>query len=81
MFTLQKKPGVDFKILNFSDPQLGDAEWAEGHRNRAILQHTMRTIIESEKPDLITVTGDISWAGNMAAYKAFADEIDAYSIP
>ena len=80
MFTLQKQPGKDFKILNFSDPQLGDAEWAEGHRNRAILQHTMRTLIESEKPDLITVTGDISWAGNVAAYKAFADEIDAYGI-
>ena len=81
MFTLQKQPGKDFKILNFSDPQLGDAEWAEGHRNRAILLHTLRTLIKSERPDLITVTGDISWAGNMAAYKAFADEIDAYGIP
>ncbi len=81
MLTIQKQPGKDFLILNLSDPQLNDAEWAPEHKSRAILQYTMRTLIESEKPDLITVTGDIAWAGETAAYKAFADEIDAYGIP
>ena len=81
MFTLQKQPDSDFRILNLSDPQLSDQEWAPEHKNQAILRHTMRTLIETEKPDLITVTGDIAWAGQMAAYKAFADEIDAYGIP
>lgn len=81
MFTIQKQPSKDFLILNLSDPQLNDAEWAPEHKSRAILQYTMRTLIESEKPDLITVTGDIAWAGETAAYKAFADEIDAYGIP
>lgn len=81
MFTIQKKSGMDFKILNLSDPQLGNAEWAEGHKNRAILRYTINTLIERVHPDLITITGDLSWAGNMEAYKALADTIDAFGIP
>lgn len=81
MFTLKKTPGKDFIILNITDPQLGSAEWAEGHKNRAILIRTVRELISRTKPSLITVTGDISWAGDTPAYKAFADFIDSFNIP
>lgn len=81
MITLKKTPEKPFLVLNFSDPQLGDGEWAEGHRNRRILETTVKTLIERVKPDLITVSGDLSWAGNDHAYDMLADFLDSFEIP
>lgn len=81
MITLQKTPGKPFLVLNLSDPQLGDGEWAEGHRNRQILETTVKTLIERVKPDLITVSGDLSWAGSDHAYDMLADFLDSFAIP
>ena len=81
MITLQKTPGKPFLVLNLSDPQLGDGEWAEGHRNRLILETTVRELAARVKPDLITVSGDLSWAGNDHAYDMLADFLDSFGIP
>ena len=81
MITLKKTPGKPFRVLNLSDPQLGDGEWAEGHRNRRILETTVRTLVERVHPDLITVSGDLSWAGNDYAYDMLADFLDTFGIP
>lgn len=81
MITLQKKPGRDFKILNLTDPQLSNGEWAEGHQNRAILTHTLTELVKTVDPDLITITGDLAWAGNHAAYDALADLLDSFGKP
>ncbi|MBE6659530.1 MAG: hypothetical protein E7604_13950 [Ruminococcaceae bacterium] len=81
MITLKKTPGKPFLVLNLSDPQLGDGEWTEGHRNRRILETTVKTLIERVKPDLITVSGDLSWAGNDYAYDMLADFLDTFAIP
>ncbi len=81
MITLQKKPGRDFIILNLTDPQLGTEEWAEGHKNRAILIHTLTELVKTVDPDLITVTGDLAWAGHDASYDAFADFLDSFGRP
>ena len=81
MITLQKKTGKDFKILNLTDPQLANDEWAEGHKNRAILTHTVTELVKKEDPDLITVTGDLAWAGEIAAYDALADLLDSFERP
>ena len=81
MFTLKKTPGKPFLVLNLSDPQLGDGEWAEGHKNRRILEHTVRTLVDRVKPDLITVSGDLSWAGSDHAYDMLADFLDSFEIP
>lgn len=81
MITLKKTPGKPFRVLNLSDPQLGDGEWAEGHRNRRILETTVRTLVERVHPDLITVSGDLSWAGNDHAYDMLADFLDTFGIP
>ena len=81
MLTLKKQPDRDFLVLNLTDPQLDNEEWAEGTRHRRILEHTLAELVERVKPDLITVSGDISWAGEHDAYKHFADLIDSYQIP
>lgn len=81
MFTLKKTPGKDFLVLNLTDPQLGDGEWEEGHRNRRILETTVRELVARVKPDLITISGDLSWAGHHHAYDMFADFMDSFEIP
>ena len=81
MITLKKNPGKDFIILNITDPQLGDPEWEDGHVNRQILEYTIRTLIEKVKPDLITVSGDLAWAGYNHAYTMLADYLESFQIP
>ena len=78
---LDKEENKDFTILNLSDPQLPDWEWTEGHQNREILEYTIEQLIAQTNPDLITVTGDISYSGNVLAYKMFAETIEKYEIP
>ena len=81
MLRLKKNPGEPFRVLNLSDPQLSDGEWEEGHPARAILEGTVETLIERMRPGLITVSGDLAWAGNDRAYDALADFLDRLGIP
>lgn len=81
MITLKKTPGRDFIILNISDPQLGNEEWEENHQNRKILTSTMTELVNRVHPNLITVSGDLSWAGHTHAYRMLADFLDTFQIP
>ncbi|MBQ3706729.1 MAG: metallophosphoesterase [Clostridia bacterium] len=81
MISLKKTPGRDFLVLNLSDPQLGDGEWEAGHPNRRLLEDCVRTLVARVHPDLITVSGDLAWAGNDRAYDALADFLDTFGIP
>lgn len=81
MISLQKKPGKDFIILNLSDPQLSNEEWEEGHKKRAILTHTVNELVNAVDPDLITITGDLAWAGHDEAYDALANFLDSFGKP
>ncbi len=81
MITLKKSPDRDFLILNLTDPQLGNEEWDENHKNYKILTTTIRTLIERTRPDLITVSGDLAWAGCTKAYSMLADFLDRFRIP
>ncbi len=81
MITLKKSPDRDFLVLNLTDPQLGNDEWDENHKNYKILTTTIRTLIERERPDLITVSGDLAWAGCTKAYTMLADFLDSFGIP
>ena len=77
-----KKKNKDFTILNITDPQLTSSEWIEdGNVNRKILEYTVNKLINETHPDLITVSGDISYAQQYEAYANFADLINAYNIP
>ncbi len=64
MIRLPKDPARDFIVLNLTDPQLSDGEWAEGHPNRTILTRTVTELVQRTSPDLITITGDLAWAGH-----------------
>ena len=84
MFTFNIK-GDAFTVLNLTDPQLNDCHWDPtdpGYDHSfAALDRTVRTLIDRLKPDLITVTGDISMTDQPKAYPAFADYMDAFGIP
>ena len=81
MKTFIKQPNKDFKILNLTDTQLSDEEWGEGHGHRAILEYTVQELVKRVQPDLITISGDLSWAGHDHAYGMLAQFIDSFGIP
>lgn len=81
MKTLVKKIGQDFKILNLTDTQLSDEEWADGHRNRQILEYTVTELVKRVQPDLITISGDLAWANHDHAYEMIANFLDSFDIP
>lgn len=81
MITLSKKKGRDFTVLNLTDPQLVTHEWEKEHVGRKVLTYTVNKLVNEIKPDLITVSGDISAAEYPEAYTNFAKMIDAYDIP
>ena len=81
MKTLIKQINRDFKILNLSDPQLSDQEWADEHLNRKILEYTIAELVKQVHPDLITISGDLAWANHDYAYKMLADCLDSFGIP
>ena len=81
MKRLQKDAKKDFVILNLSDPQLSDNEWSEGHRARQILEYTVTELMTKVKPDLVTISGDLAWAGNNHAYDQLAAFMESFSVP
>ena len=81
MIILKKNPQKDFVVLNLTDPQLGASEWEDGHTHRAILERTITELVERVKPDLITVSGDLAWAGQEWAYEMFGLFLDGFQIP
>ena len=81
MKVLQKQKGKKFTVLNLSDPQLSNEEWHEGREEGKLLKDTLAYLIEQSKPDLITVSGDIAWAGALESYSRFSDLLDSYGIP
>ena len=82
MFYLQKSPNHPFTILNLTDPQLSPSEWEDGHKGQAILRYTANELIARVKPDLITVSGDISWGADCAlAYERFGALMEEFQIP
>ena len=76
---LDADPSRDFVILNLTDPQLSDDDW--GEENGAILRHTLGVLIEEVKPDLITVSGDISFGDQYRSAEIFCDLLEKTGIP
>ncbi|MGN0538338.1 MAG: metallophosphoesterase [Candidatus Fimenecus sp.] len=76
---LQKEPGKDFKILNLTDIQYNDVlDFAQ----RGYTRKTITALIEQEKPDLITLTGDQVWmAFQKQSQKELVKFIDSFGIP
>ena len=81
MFTLKKTRDRDFVILNFSDTHMKKSELGEDHVFRGVFERTVTEAIARVKPDLITISGDISWSGDDAAHAWLADYFDSFGIP
>lgn len=81
MIKLIKNTGKDFNILNLTDPQLKSEDWEENSTTGKIFRHTVETLIDRVGPDLITVSGDLSYAGDLKSYENYADYFDSFKIP
>lgn len=81
MIKLINNSKQDFRLLNLTDPQLKIEEWDENNKTGKIFKKTVETLIERLSPDLITLSGDLSYADDFASYKNFADYFDSFKIP
>lgn len=81
MIKLTNNSEQDFRLLNLTDTQLKIEEWDENNQTGKIFKKTVETLIKRVSPDLITVSGDLSYAGDFASYKNFADYLDSFEIP
>lgn len=81
MIKLTNNTERDFRVLNLTDPQLKAEEWDENNQTGKIFRKTVETLIERVAPDLITLSGDLSYAGDFVSYKNFADYFDSFKIP
>ena len=79
MKILQKQKDKKFTVLHLTDTHLYHDEWI-GEKGRH-LKNTVDYLVEKSKPDLITVSGDLAWAGQYNSYEDFADWMDGYGIP
>ena len=88
MIKIQKQKGRDFTILNLSDPQLTEANWGldkdapEYIKNyHKVFTYTVDELIERVNPDLITITGDLSYPQDMRSYDMYAEYFNKFQIP
>ena len=79
MKVLQKQKDKKFTILNLTDTHLYHEDWS-GEKGE-LLRDTVAYLIDRAKPDLITISGDLAWAGQYESYELFADWIEGYGIP
>ena len=79
MQVLQKPKDKKFTILHLTDTHLYHDEWV-GEKGEH-LKNTVNYLIELAKPDLITISGDLAWAGQYTSYEDFAEWMDGYGIP
>ena len=71
----------EFRLLNLTDPQLKIEEWSSENKTGKIFRKTVETLIDRVSPDLITLSGDLSYADDFESYKNFADYFDSFKIP
>ena len=79
MKILQKQKDQKFTVLHLTDTHLYHDEWI-GERGEH-LKRTVNYLVEQAKPDLITISGDLAWAGQYHSYEDFANWMDSYGIP
>ena len=76
---VDKDGGDGFRILNVSDPQLYNED-VDGSGGR-ILRETVGALMESERPDLITATGDLAWGGHIIGLEYFCGLMTETGVP
>ncbi|MBR3991336.1 MAG: metallophosphoesterase, partial [Clostridia bacterium] len=76
---VDKEAGEGFKVLNISDPQLTDGEW-DGEAGR-IVTETVRELVSTEQPDLITISGDLAWGGSVGSIRSLTELMASTGVP
>lgn len=81
MIKFNKEKDKDFTILNLTDPHFDISDWNKDGVTYKIFDFTVKELVSRVNPDLITVSGDISWgADHYSAYKDFADYMENIGI-
>lgn len=80
MITLNKDPWRDFVILNITDTQITLDELQNKSNAYTTVCGTVTELVERVKPDLITVTGDLTYGGSIPVYEFYADFMDTFGI-
>ncbi|MDE6565655.1 MAG: metallophosphoesterase, partial [Clostridia bacterium] len=78
-YVIKKSDNKDFKVLNIADLQMSEVYTAAQNKRNYDL---VRKLVEQEKPDLLTFTGDNFWLYNAkGATKKFIENIDSLNVP
>ena len=77
MIRLSKEKNKDFTILNLTDFQLNCDDWRCG----SDIHRTLDELVKRVKPNLITLSGDITYCGDVKAMECVANKLDSYNIP
>ena len=81
MRVLTKTADKDFTVLNLTDIHWDIVAWAPGNQEYETVVGTIRELIQRTQPDLITISGDLSWGMAVESYVTVADLMDSFGIP
>ena len=81
MRILTKTADKDFTVLNLTDIHWDIVAWAPGNQEYETVISTIQELIQRTQPDLITISGDLSWGMAVESYVAVADLMDSFGIP
>ncbi len=79
--SLTMKRGEQFKIVQFADLHFGTEGEAYHNANEARTVEFMTYLVETEKPDLIVLSGDNIMTGGVAGAEELIRIMDAYQTP
>ena len=81
MRILTKTADKDFTVLNLTDIHWDIIAWIPGNQEYEMVVGTIRELVQRTQPDLITISGDLSWGMAVESYVAVADLMDSFGIP
>ena len=81
MRILRKTEDKDFTVLNLTDIHWDIVDWKPGNEQYEAVIKTIKPLVDRIQPDLITVSGDLSWGMAVESYVAVADLLDGFGIP
>ena len=81
MRILAKAADKDYTVLNLTDIHWDIVAWMPGNEEYETVVGTIRELIARVQPDLITISGDLSWGMAIESYVAVADLMDSFNIP
>lgn len=77
--TLEKEKDKDFIVLNFADIQMADLE---DFFHQDTVHRELKYLVDTYKPDLITLTGDQTWSNeNLLSLKAIISYMEEFQTP